>query len=212
MLQKAFSFFQKCSAPEVSNKTEYPSFARTEQPPLRIAKSIVSVLNHYSWNRVVIFAGEEFDTTKKFTHIKDAFEALAPKSNISVNHTEILPSHYKSDKGYKQRMKKIVEQTKDRTRIYLFIGENVALLALMKLLGEMDDAGEFTLKEYVILAVDNSIDDPMDNVTACHQFIAPPWISALYHTQSGSDWHRLHTLYRSVLRIVPDVEDFKVKR
>ena len=112
MLQKAFSFFQKCSDPEVSNKTEYPSFARTEQPPLRIAKSIVSVLNHYSWNRVVIFAGEEFDTTKKFTHIKDAFEALAPKSNISVNHTEILPSHYKSDKGYKQRMRKIVEQTK----------------------------------------------------------------------------------------------------
>ena len=140
------------------------------------------------------------------------FRLSNPKSNISVNHTEILPSWFKSDKGYKERMRKIVEYTKDRTRIYLFIGENVALLALMKLLGEMDDAGEFTLKEYVILAVDNSIDDPMDNVTACHQFIAPPWIDALYHTQSGSDWHRLHTLYRSVLRIVPDVEDFKVKR
>ena len=162
------------------------------------------------FRRVVVLTGEEFDTTKKFTHIKDAFEALAPKSNISVNHTEILPAFYTT--GYKERLKKIVEQTKDRTRIYLFIGENVALLALMKLLGEMEESGDFALKEYVILAVDNSIDDHMDNVTACHQFIAPPWSSVLYHTKSGSDWQKLHTLYRSVLRIVPDVEDFKVKR
>ena len=44
-----FSLFQKCSDPVVSNKTEYPSFARTMQPPLRIAKSIVSVLTYYNW-------------------------------------------------------------------------------------------------------------------------------------------------------------------
>ena len=106
----------------------------------------------------------------------------------------------------------MVEKTKDQTRVYVFIGENVALLALMSLLGELQRAGRFQLQEYVILAVDNSMDDDMDNVTECHQFIAAPWSRVLYQTKSGSDWQELHNLYRSVLRIVPGIKDFRVKK
>ena len=40
------------------------------QPSVRIAKSIVSVLKNYHWERVVILVGE----AKQFIHIKDAFE------------------------------------------------------------------------------------------------------------------------------------------
>ena len=76
---KAYSELQKCSDPVVSNKVKFPTFARTMQPSIRIAKSIVSVLKNYNWNRVVILAGEEFsDTTKQFIHIKDAFEVIFP--------------------------------------------------------------------------------------------------------------------------------------
>ena len=63
--------FQKCSDSLVSNKTDFPTFARTMQPSERVAKSIISVLKHYKWNRVVVLAGEQ---SKKFIFIKDAFK------------------------------------------------------------------------------------------------------------------------------------------
>ena len=63
--------FQKCSDSLISNKTDFPTFARTMQPSERTAKSIISVLKHYKWNRVVVLAGEQ---SKKFIFIKDAFK------------------------------------------------------------------------------------------------------------------------------------------
>ena len=78
-----------------------------------------------------------------------------------MNHTEILPIFYK--KGYRETLKKVIEKTKDQTRVYVFIGENVALLSLMQLLGDMHDRNQFNLDENIILAVDNS-DDDMDKV------------------------------------------------
>ena len=43
------------------------------QPSARIAKSIVSVLKLYNWNRVVVLAGKQ---SNKFIYIKDAFEVM----------------------------------------------------------------------------------------------------------------------------------------
>ena len=95
-------------------------------------------------------------------------------------------------KGYRETLLQVIEKTQAKTRVYVFIGENVALLALMSLLGDLQEAGRFDLKEYVILAVDNSMDDDLDSVTECHQFIAAPWSRVLYQTKSGSDWQDLH--------------------
>ena len=72
-----------------------------------------------------------------------------------------MPIFYK--KGYRETLKKVIEKTKDQTRVYVFIGENVALLSLMQLLGDMHDRNQFNLDENIILAVDNS-DDDMDKV------------------------------------------------
>ena len=63
--------FQKCSDSLLSNKTQFPTFARTMQPSNRIAKSIVSVLRHFKWNRVVVIAGENF------MYVKNAFQVRA---------------------------------------------------------------------------------------------------------------------------------------
>ena len=133
-----------------------------------------------------------------------------------MNQTEILPVFYKTNKTgqglpYQETLKRVIEKTKDKTRIYVFIGENVALLSLMQLLGDMHDRNQFNLDENIILAVDNS-DDDMEEESECHKFLAPPWSDALSHIKSGSDTERLHQLYRSVLRIVPSVEAFRVKK
>ena len=52
------------------------------QPSARIAKSIVSVLKHYDWKRVVVLAGEQ---SQKFIYIKDAFEVRFIFSAIHIN-------------------------------------------------------------------------------------------------------------------------------
>ena len=130
-----------------------------------------------------------------------------------MNHTEILPVFYKKGytEPYRETLKKVIEKTKDKTRVYVYIGENVALESLMQLLGDMHDQNQFDLDENIILAVDNS-DDDMDKETECHKFIAPPWSHVLYQTKSGSAMDRTHQLYRSVLRIVPSIKDFRAKK
>jgi len=63
-------FLQKCSDPELSDKATYPTFARTLPPPEKIAKSIVSVLKHFGWDRVVVLAGQH---GQRYIKIKDEF-------------------------------------------------------------------------------------------------------------------------------------------
>ena len=77
-------FLQQCSDSALSNKTEFPTFARTMQPSNRIAKSIVSVLNHFQWNRVVSLVGEQFMS------IYNDFEVISRKNcHVNKNFSEI---------------------------------------------------------------------------------------------------------------------------
>ena len=53
----------------------YPTFARTLPPPEKIAKSIVAVLRHFNWDRVVVLAGQH---GQRFIKIKDEFLVRIP--------------------------------------------------------------------------------------------------------------------------------------
>ena len=53
--------------------------------------------------------------------------------------------------------------------VYVFIGENTALLDFMF---AMNETGLLNDGEYVVVAVDNSNDDPISNNT-CERFIIP---------------------------------------
>ena len=53
--------------------------------------------------------------------------------------------------------------------MYVFIGENTALLDFMF---AMNDTGLLNGGEYVVVAVDNSNDDPISSNT-CEKFIIP---------------------------------------
>ena len=137
---------------------------------------------------------------------------MAVKNNISINHTETLPEYTVE---HRNSLKKIIENTKDLTRIYVFIGENVALLELMtQAFGKLDEQGKMNLDEYIIIAVDNSIDDNLQaGVSECNKYIAIPWVKAqrfrfYYSPQTELEWERLHQLYKSVLRIIPGRTEF----
>ena len=49
---------QKCSEHALSDKRTYPTFARTIPPTQKIAESIIAVLKHYDWRRIVVVAGK----------------------------------------------------------------------------------------------------------------------------------------------------------
>ncbi len=61
---------QKCADSELSDKTNYPTFARTLPPLGKIAKSLVSVLLHFEWKRVVVVASNH---SANFHKIQEAF-------------------------------------------------------------------------------------------------------------------------------------------
>ena len=44
---------------EVSNKTRYPTFARTKPHDSRIAMSVVSLLKKYNWKKVIFIHSDQ---------------------------------------------------------------------------------------------------------------------------------------------------------
>lgn len=61
---------QRCADAKVSNKTSYPTFARTLAPSSKISKSLIATLKHFDWYKVVVIAG---NTTADYRQIEDAF-------------------------------------------------------------------------------------------------------------------------------------------
>lgn len=57
-----------CNSPELSNKTEYPTFARTLSTHNKVFPTILSILNKFKWNKVAIVTerGEEFRRTTEY--------------------------------------------------------------------------------------------------------------------------------------------------
>lgn len=43
---------QKCIDQNLSNKTRFPTFARTLPPSSKISKSVISLLKYFKWNKV----------------------------------------------------------------------------------------------------------------------------------------------------------------
>lgn len=54
----------------MSNKTSYPTFARTLAPSSKISKSLIATLEKFDWYKVVVIAG---NTTAEYRQIEDAF-------------------------------------------------------------------------------------------------------------------------------------------
>lgn len=54
----------------MSNKTFYPTFARTLAPSSKISKSLIATLEHFDWYKVVVIAG---NTTSDYKQIEEAF-------------------------------------------------------------------------------------------------------------------------------------------
>ncbi|CAB3253926.1 unnamed protein product [Arctia plantaginis] len=127
------------------------TFARTLPPAFKASKSVIALLKAFSWNKFAIIAGDEQTAAGQQM---DAIKELAQTNGmvITAEHrfADYIPLHI-------SEMERIVDQTYDKTRVYVFLGEHIALVDFVKVLQKR---GLLTNGEYAVVAVDDEIYDP----------------------------------------------------
>ncbi|XP_073839417.1 receptor-type guanylate cyclase Gyc76C-like [Musca autumnalis] len=128
-----------------------PTFARTEPPDTQVIKSVISLLRYYGWSKFSILHDEGW------TMVAELLKAEAIKKNMTINHKESFIDNMA--KCCEEMLAccrtgfwyQIVQNTMNRTRIYVFLGTANALVEFM---ASMDTANLFSKGEYMVIFVD----------------------------------------------------------
>ncbi|XP_068149824.1 receptor-type guanylate cyclase Gyc76C-like [Drosophila tropicalis] len=154
-----------------------PTFARTEPPDTQVVKSVIALLRYYAWNKFSILYEEIWGT------VADLLKDQAMKKNMTINHKhsfidnrakccELMLPCCRSGYWYQ-----VVQNTMNRTRIYVFLGTANSLVDFMS---SMETAGLFAKGEYMVIFVDMMVYsereaskylrkvDQINRMTNCH--------------------------------------------
>ncbi|XP_039754193.1 guanylate cyclase 32E [Pararge aegeria] len=129
------------------------TFARTLPPAHKVSKSVVALLKAYGWSKFAIIAGDELTAAEQQM---DAIKELSQSNGLTITaehrFTDYIPRHI-------SHMERIVDETYDKTRVYVFLGEHIALVDFVNVLQRR---GLLAAGEYAVVAVDDEIYDPND--------------------------------------------------
>ncbi|CAK1552126.1 unnamed protein product [Leptosia nina] len=137
----------KCSDYQTS---KLPNFARLEPPDAQATKSVISLLRYYRWNKFSILYEESWVT------VALTLENHAKKNNMTVNHQRPVIDGFKC---CEEKMTccapgfwyQFIQDTKNRTRIYVFLGSPAGLNDMMT---AMESLQLFVKGEYMVIFVD----------------------------------------------------------
>ncbi|KAF5298140.1 hypothetical protein FQA39_LY02564 [Lamprigera yunnana] len=137
----------KCSDYKAS---EIPTFARTEPPDTQVTKSVIALLVYYGWNKFSVIYEEEWRT------VAHSLIDQAKRRNMTINDKKSAVDRHKCcvDKMpccLSSYWYKFIQETKNRTRIYVFLGSHMSLVDLMN---TMQTAQLFDNGEYMVISVD----------------------------------------------------------
>ncbi|XP_064634710.1 guanylate cyclase 32E-like isoform X2 [Lineus longissimus] len=160
----------KCSDHSLSDKTLFPTFARTLVPTSKVWKSIIATIKYFKWKK---FTPISYDD-RKWKMTADKLIELSRKEKLEPNTLEIFtrPYMYYSAKEFvllnttysrkkpndkhnpnikssSKEIRDIIMKTKDETRIYVFLGDKHEMLDFMRMLSKIVDP-----KDYVVITVD----------------------------------------------------------
>ncbi|BFF97986.1 receptor-type guanylate cyclase Gyc76C-like [Drosophila madeirensis] len=128
-----------------------PTFARTEPPDTQVVKSLLALLRYYAWNKFSILYEDVWGP------VADLLKDQATKRNMTINHKQsFIDNRAKCCElgldccrsGYWYQL---VQNTMNRTRIYVFLG---AANSLVDFMSSMETAGLFARGEYMVIFVD----------------------------------------------------------
>ncbi|KAK9512964.1 hypothetical protein O3M35_001263 [Rhynocoris fuscipes] len=139
----------KCSDYRAS---EVPTFARTEPPNTQVTKSVISLLRHYKWFKFSIISEETWVPVAR--NIEE--EAKKKINNMTINHMKTIMDRHKCcvlvepccHSGFWYQ---IIQETKNSTRIYVFLGTPISLIDMMT---TMQALQMFENGEYMVIYVD----------------------------------------------------------
>ncbi|XP_071444038.1 guanylate cyclase 32E [Hetaerina americana] len=180
----------KCTDKSVSDKRLYYTFSRTLPPSSKVSKSVVALLRTFNWKKFVMVVGSE----PTWIQVKEAISDLSKLYRLQIidicQFSDYIPNKF-------GEMDHIVSKTYQRTRVYVFIGEHIALVDFVKCLHRrrLLDKGE-----YVIISVDDEIYDPKRKLKILERDYLDPFLrdaemNELYLTDIMG--------FRSVLKLTP---------
>ncbi|XP_052740371.1 guanylate cyclase 32E-like [Bicyclus anynana] len=129
------------------------TFARTLPPAHKVSKSVVALLKAYGWTKFAIVAGDEVTAAEQqMVAIKELSQSNGLTITAEHRFADYIPRHI-------SHMERIVDDTYDKTRVYVFLGEHIALVDFVNTLQRR---GLLQGGEYAVVAVDDEIYDPND--------------------------------------------------
>ncbi|KAI8512208.1 hypothetical protein Bbelb_088470 [Branchiostoma belcheri] len=127
-----------CSEYPVSDKSLYPTFARTLPPDTQVSNSILALLENFGWTNVTLVVSE----TETWRSVAANLWEVLPSYNITIAFQmefahPYLPGLSKEQDG-RDPLHTIVDQTYIDTRIYIVLGKYFEALEFAHYMYEMD--------------------------------------------------------------------------
>nr|XP_036670728.1 guanylate cyclase 32E [Drosophila suzukii] len=159
----------KCSDSTVSNKSTFHTFARTLAPASKVSKSVISLLNAFHWNKFSIVV-----SSKPIwgSDVAQAIQELAEARNFTISHFKHISDYIPTTKTLSQ-IDKIIEETYSTTRIYVFIGEHIAMVDFVR---GLQNRRLLESGNYIVISVDDEIYDSNRRVNIMERNYLDPYI------------------------------------
>ncbi|XP_077302686.1 receptor-type guanylate cyclase Gyc76C-like isoform X2 [Arctopsyche grandis] len=137
-----------------------PTFARTEPPNTQVTKSVISLLRYYRWHKFSVLYEEAW------TKVALLLENHAKRHNMTVNHLrQVTDVHNCCAQGLQccnsGHTLKVIDETKNKTRIYVYLGTPSSLIDTMMM---MEAVQLFAEGEYMVIFVDIDTYSPREAV------------------------------------------------
>ncbi|KAJ8947966.1 hypothetical protein NQ318_021064, partial [Aromia moschata] len=193
MRRNTLSYKDKCSD---SKASEVPTFARTEPPDTQVTKSVVSLLRYYNWKKFSIIYEEPWN------NVAMSLSEEAQKRNMSVNYQKMAQDRHKCCADNLKCCQigdwyQFIQDTKNRTRIYVFLGNTMSLVELMNI---MQTARLFENGEYMVIFVDKNTYSEEE----AHKYLWKPEHINQYKTcEDLADYEGFQKRARSLFVVAP---------
>ncbi|XP_067931824.1 speract receptor-like isoform X2 [Watersipora subatra] len=202
-----------CSSAEVSNKEDYPTFARTKGTDFNIAIALIRLLNHYNWRKVTI-------VTDEFREVTDTWHELTEeiKNQLSLHNITVLGEHTSQNYNNEwavtntSEYNRLIDALQNKSRIIVYVGSTRGASALTYAMGQR---GLLVTGEYFIINVD--VVDPYDpnipdkKTKLCWNGIFPRKASSCSHFwEQRGEISMYYKSMASILRSHPIASDFNL--
>ncbi|KAB0794058.1 hypothetical protein PPYR_13678 [Photinus pyralis] len=178
----------KCSETRVSDKRVFYTFARTLPPSSKVSKSVVALLTAFGWRKFVLVSGYH---PASGSEVREAIEELSTAHGLTVTDVKLYSDYIPKNID---EMDAIVADTFKRTRVYVFVGEHIALIDFIRCLQrrKLLDKGD-----YVVISVDDEIYDPNGKISIMKREYLDPFLN--------ETWGNTEDVmgFRSVLKLTP---------